>query len=891
MQTLRLSNRMGFSPSVHWATVSLMIAILVLSLLASPLAPVSHAPTNIPSIASAFSQLSLAFVPKQEQTGAAVQFEVYDAGNKLTFIPHGTMLDLPGDSQPLQMSFLNASESTTITAGTPLPGIVNDFRGNQPTSWQTNIPTYASIHYQELYPGVNLRYEGNDGLLESTFDIAAGADPALIRWQYTGAAAVAVDEVTGDLLVTLPDQSQVVERAPIAWQEIGGKRVPVTVAFSLAFDNSISFAVGKYNPALPLIIDPSIVYETIQGLGDFSDGLDIAVDAAGNAYVLGRVYDSNNDVGIVKLAPNGSVLYTTYLRGNKGDFGSGISLDAAGDIYVAGGTDSLDFPILNAIKPVKDGVTREGFITKLANGDGSLLFSTFFGGSRSDEIYDITLNDAGEIYVVGKTQSTNFPTVNPIQSGLNLNQCFCDDAFVTKFSPDAMTVLYSTYLGGAARDSGQSIALDADDNIYITGSTQSDDFPTQAAIQPNRAGVNQDVDLFVSKISADGSSLDYSTYLGGTRNESARRIAVDSTGNAFVAGTTISTDFPTTAGAYRDQYIGEPRACLSGLSLPIDCTDMFVTKFVPDGSSLAYSTYLGGDKDDNAKGIAINEAGEAYVIGESYSTVFPGVPPRTELGYYIVLAKLNAGGSDLLYAVGIDSQVANAGHGIALDNAGDVYITGAQNVPEELYVAKITEGGGGGGSNQLPVAVASADPQNGNAPLAVQFSSDGSSDPDGAINAYAWDFGDGNTSSEANPSHTYTAPGTYDAVLVVTDNNGATGNASVTINVAQVSQNELHVQSQSVTRQQYARRYYRGVDTLLITDQNNQPVAGAAVTVTYFGPNSGQASGVTGADGTVTLTTSWKRNPNGNWCFEVTNVAKDGYTYNPNANVVTLQCE
>jgi len=829
MHTLRLSNRVRFSPGIHWTAVGLILItaiIIVFTFLGNSPAPASNPSINVPSIASAFSQLPLAFVPNQGQNDAAIQFEVQGAGNRLTFAPQAIALQV--QEQTVQLSFIDANPAPTISAGDSLPGIVNYFQGNQVDNWLTNIPTYASIHYQELYPGINLRYEGNDGLLESTFTLAPGADPALIRWQYMGATTLAVDETTGDLLITLPDQSRVVEQAPVAWQEIGGRRVPVTVAFSLAIDNSIGFAVDKYNPALPLIIDPTIVYETIQGLGDFSHGLDIAIDAAGNAYILGRVYDSNNDVGIVKLSPDGSVLYTTYLRGNKGDFGGGITLDAAGDIYIAGATDSLDFPILNAIKPVKDGVTREGFITKLANGDGSLLFSTFFGGSRSDSINDVTLNDNGEIYVVGQTQSTDFPTANPIQSGLNLTQCFCDDAFVTKLSPDALTVLYSTYLGGASTDSGSSIALDANDDIYITGSTKSDDFPIQAAIQPNRAGVNQDVDLFVSKISSDGSSLVYSTYLGGTGNESARRIAVDSAGNAFVAGTTISDDFPTTAGAYRETYIGGYGACLSGLSTPIDCTDMFVTKFAPDGSSLAYSTYLGGDKDDNGKGIAINEAGEVYVVGESYSTVFPGVPPRTELGYYIVLAKLNASGSDLVYAVGIDSQVANAGHGIALDNAGDVYITGAQNVPEELYVAKFTEGG----VLPLPTPTSTALPPT---PTATAVPPTPTSTPD-------------------------------------------------------TNQNEIHVQAQSVTRQQWWR-YYRGVDTILITDQNNQPVAGVTVTVSYTGPNKGQVSGVTGVDGTVTLYTNWKRNPNGTWCFEVTAVAKDGDLYNSSANVVILQCE
>jgi PKD repeat protein len=193
--------------------------------------------------------------------------------------------------------------------------------------------------------------------------------------------------------------------------------------------------------------------------------------------------------------------------------------------------------------------------------------------------------------------------------------------------------------------------------------------------------------------------------------------------------------------------------------------------------------------------------------------------------------------------------------------------------------------------NQPPVAVASASPNSGDVPLTVQFSSDGSSDADGIITAYAWDFGDGSTSSEANPSHTYTIAGTYEAILVVSDDNGETGSASVSIDVIQVSQSELHVQAQNVSREQIQRRFWRGVDTILITDQDYQPVAGVTVTANYAGPNSGQVSGVTGADGSVTLYTDKQRKPKGLWCFEVIQVAKDGYIYNSNANLITNACE
>jgi parallel beta-helix repeat protein len=197
----------------------------------------------------------------------------------------------------------------------------------------------------------------------------------------------------------------------------------------------------------------------------------------------------------------------------------------------------------------------------------------------------------------------------------------------------------------------------------------------------------------------------------------------------------------------------------------------------------------------------------------------------------------------------------------------------------------------GSGSNQPPQAVVSANLYGGNAPLTVQFSSEGSNDPDGIITTYAWDFGDGGASSEANPLHTYTDAGTYDTTLVVTDDEGSTGSAMVTIEVTQVSQKELHVQAQSVTRQKVSRRIWQGVDTILITDQNNQPVAGATVVVNYSGPNQGQTSGVTGADGTVILYTDQQRKPKGKWCFAVLDVTNDGYTYNADANVVTTQCE
>lgn len=691
MQLLPTSPRLRSWPGIYLLAFGLMVLLLAIPLLARLPAPLADLLPVAPDVTSALARQPLAFVPNQGQSEAAVLYEVRGTDTTLAFKDQEISWQIGGQS--LVLNFVNANQSPAVTAGSPLPGTVNDFRGPDAANWQTGIPTYAGITYQGVYPGIDLRYEGQEGSLKSTFTVAPGASPAQILWQYRGAAALAVDEASGDLLVTLPDQSQLVEQAPVAWQEIGGRRVPVPVAYALAGNGRVGFELGRYNASRPLIIDPTIVYETTFDLGDFGRGLDVVADAGGNAYVLGSVIDASNDVAVAKLSPDGTLIYTTYLRGSGIDLAGGIALDGAGGVYVGGATDSEDFPILNAMQSQKNGVTREAFVAKLAAQDGSLQFSTYFGGSRSDTISDISLNDAGEIYLVGYTESTDLPTVNPIQGGLTLTQCFCEDTFVTKLSPDALTVLYSTYLGGSFEDYGQSIALDANDNIYITGRTQSDDFPTQSAIQPDRAGENQDEDLFVSKISADGSSLVYSTYLGGTNSEGVRRIAVDGAGNAFVAGSTQSEDFPTTTGAFHEDYVGGVLECgTAGFGGPVNCTDMFVTKFAPDGSSLAYSTFVAGSDEDDASAVAINDAGEAYVVGYTSSTDFPG-RNSTELGADIVVVKLNAGGSDLLHTVVIDSAVANAGHGITVDDAGDVIVTGAQNAPSDFYVAKISDDG------------------------------------------------------------------------------------------------------------------------------------------------------------------------------------------------------
>lgn len=423
----------------------------------------------------------------------------------------------------------------------------------------------------------------------------------------------------------------------------------------------------------------SYVYQTIYNGAQFDSGRDEVVDEAGNAYILARAYDSSssNDVMIVKLSANGKVQFVTYLRGSLNDYGTGLALDGQGGLLVCGWTDSSDFPVTNnAAQPIKD-ARRSAFLTRLSTSTGEIFHSSFFGADGVDEFHDIAVNEDGEIYLVGKTDSTDLPTQNPLQANLNINGGILPDAFIVRLSPDAQTILYSTYLGGPGNDQGVSIGLDAADNIYVAG-TGTDNFPT---VNPIQFGGG----MWAARVSADGTHLDYSTHLGGSNTDYISRIAVDTAGYVTLVGTTNSDDYPTTPDAYQPSFgggvVGSPsfgqRAAY----------DAFVTRLTPDGSTIVYSTYMGGANDDEARGVAIDNDGNAYVVGYHISE---DTPPSS---FDIVVSCLDASGSNLLFKVSEWSAVANDGHGIALGPDGSVYYTGAKNAPADLYAARLADVG------------------------------------------------------------------------------------------------------------------------------------------------------------------------------------------------------
>jgi hypothetical protein len=443
----------------------------------------------------------------------------------------------------------------------------------------------------------------------------------------------------------------------------------------------VAFELAKYDSSRPLYIDP-LIYSTYLGGSSLDNGSSIAVDSSGSAYVTGTTYSPNfpttsgasettcqgcssgeGDAFVTKFSPKGSTLvYSTYLGGKKDDYGISIAVDNEGNAYVTGETASTNFPTINPLQRVYGGGTYDAFVSKIDPSGSALVYSTYLGGSAEDLGQGIATDSAGNAYVTGQTNSTNFPTINPLQ----VNNAGGGDVFVAEINSAGSQLVYSTYLGGSNLDYGDAIAVDNTGSAYVTGTTYSTNFPTKNPFQPALAA---NWDAFVAKISPLGSDLAYSTYLGGSGSSgvggSGYGIAVDDAGDAYVAGYSASANFPTTPGAFQTTYAGN--------------WDAVVSKINSAGSKLIYSTYLGGTGEDNAWSIAVDSAGDAYVSGSTSSRNFPTENPfqrNLKGGGDAFVSKLNPAGSALLYSTYLGGTGAQDGFGVAVDSAGNAYVTG-----------------------------------------------------------------------------------------------------------------------------------------------------------------------------------------------------------------------
>jgi hypothetical protein len=698
-------------------TICLLLAVLLPASWRSvaPAGPAAHAQPNLGS-------LPLSFMPTGDQ---ATPFTAYGMGGSIAFQPGAVTLMRPGAR--LQIDFIAANPDTAVLPAERQPGVFNRHIGDDPARWRSNIPSYAALIYQGLFPGIDLRYDGQVGQLKGTYTVAPHASPAAIRWSYAGAQHLAIEPATGDMQIRLPGGELLREHAPVAWQAVDGQRVFVPARFALDGDTA-HFELGDYDPNQPLVIDPTLSIGTFLGGSGADYGRGIAVDTQGNIYVVGDFFSSDflgdntttsgsKDVIVLKLNPNGTqVIYGWFIGGTGADEGLAITVNSAGEafILVDPGT---SFPLENAPISAPPSV-GDGVLAKF-DAAGQLAYSTYIGFGLSN-IYTgnaIAVGPDGGVYITGET----YIAIHVLR-----------ELAFAKLDPATGTVakLFATR-GVYPVSNGAAIAISTDGTIYLTGATygsRATDFPTTPdAAQPicgrrQALGLDRDCDsdAFVLVFNQD-LTVRYASYLGGNGTDAARGIAVDGQGNIIVTGTVFSADFPV-KNAIQPSCPADPST--GGCSY-----DGFVTKIAASGG-LVYSSYLTSSEPEAqtfATDVVVDKEGNAYVYGFTNGTALPiknAIQPTRATGVCLggfdrfcfdtFVTELAADGS-LIFGSYLGGSLDEYSGSIAIDPAGALYLVGyteSRNFPvgqgavqptsssnKDFFVAKISVGGATSGPN------------------------------------------------------------------------------------------------------------------------------------------------------------------------------------------------
>ncbi len=705
------------------------------------------------------ANLPLYFEANQGQANVPAQFIARGLNYQFLIAPTEAQIVLrktTAESAVVRMQFVGANAQAPVSGDAELPGKINHLTGNDPAQWRVGLAMFAKVRVSGLYPGVNLVYYGNQQQLEYDFDIAPGANPQAIAIHFDGADKISVN-AQGELILSLAG-GEIRQPKPVIYQVMDGVRKEIAGGYRLVDAHTVAFAIGQYDRSQPLVIDPVLSYSTYFGGSAGETAYAVALDASGNVYITGQTFSKEfsttntfstpgafqtnfaggkltGDAFVFKLyASNGVPAYITYLGGSADDGAFGVAVDAAGNAYVTGFTDSPDFPVTNSIPGGVPGLPNstnisgildksfgyypvDAFVTELDPSGSKLIYSTYLGGSGMDCGLGIAVDTAGAAYVTGFTYSSNFPTVNALQKQACTNSFYFNaNAFIAKISPGGTNLAFSTYFGGINFDEGRGIAVDTNTGcVYVTGFTASTNFPTVNAVVQQLVWTNIEVtrsstnyvpitnsldgyllngcltnktssfDAFVAKFDSTGTNLLYSTFLGGTNNDMAYSIAVDTNGAAYVTGWTVSTNFPNTLGT---SIPGLHSFVATNISLGVLATNVFLTKIVTvvtNGTTnavIAWSAVFGGEGVDIGYGVAVDPAGEVFVTGSASSTNFPTFNVPTLMRYtnsgksdaFVIAFNTNA--TALLYSTYLGGKKNDYGYGIAVYTNGDAYVVG-----------------------------------------------------------------------------------------------------------------------------------------------------------------------------------------------------------------------
>lgn len=638
--TNRTHNKVRFLPLI--LACSLFLSVLFLAS-ASPFSKLAPKPSSkemsapaAQRVRNAYGSLELAFEPNRGQAEKQIDFITRGSGYAMFLkASEAVMVMTPGESaapglldNPLQLApasdmlrleLVGSNPHARVKAEQQLPGKVNYFLGNNREQWRSDLPTFKRVSYEGVYPGIDLSYYGNQRQLEYDFVVAPGVNPNVIKLKFAGGTKPVVGS-NGELSLQLGSRTMR-QPQPIVYQEVNGARRVIDGSYTVDESGTVGFAIGEYDQTKTLVIDPTLTYSTYFGAGGSDEARDIVVDATGNAYICGN-------------------------------------------------TSSTNLFVFNAFQPTFGGGNFQGardvFVTKINSSGTGVFYSTYLGGGGDDKCGRLALDASGNAYIAGETTSTNFPVFNAFQA---LYGGGSSDAFVTKLNSAGSAVFYSTYLGGSVFDAAAAIAVDPNNNAYVTGRTTSSNFFTFNALQPAFSG-GANADAFVTKFTSSGLAVFYSTYLGGNAGvgfDAGLGIAVDSAGSAYVVGDTSSTNFPLVNPIQNFFAGGFPDG------------DVFVSKFSPAGTSLTYSTYLGGVDNDVANGVAIDPNGNVYITGSTGSSNFPTFNAfQSSYGGAgdAFLSKINPTGTALVYSTYLGGTNTDSGTDVALDSALHAHVAG-----------------------------------------------------------------------------------------------------------------------------------------------------------------------------------------------------------------------